>query len=435
MPDSAGDQKSFVAEVLTFGFGTSVAMWGVGYVGRIPGSPVPSAVVGTAMLACVVAGGFAAGRAGSRGIRGGVLAGLIAAVLNLLVLGSLLSGTRPGQVSPAAWLWVPGSLLATAALSGTGAVLGGLGRRASAAPRNWPGLFAIVAAGATLMLVIAGGVVTSDRAGLAVVDWPNSFGYNMFLFPISRMMGGVFLEHAHRLLGSLVGITTVSLALVVFVFDSRPWLKRLSLLAVVAVIVQGILGGLRVTGHFTMAADPSRTAPSIGLAVAHGVMGQLFFGLVVAMSVFLSGTWRSGAAPRQRPSVPTDRALSAGLVGLLLVQLVLGAVQRHLERGLMIHVSLAIFVILLVVTCGSRAAGLYPDVPAIRRTGVVLSAAVTLQAVLGMLALVAVGMEQDAGGPAAWQVAVRTAHQAVGALLLASAVSLALWTRRLVEAE
>jgi heme A synthase len=435
MPEPGEGRGENVAELLVFGFGTSVAMWFAGYLGRLPGVGAPSALLGVALLVCLFAGGFAAGRFGTRGASGAVKAGLVTAAINLLVLGSLLSAFDPGRVKVAAILWIPGSFLATALLTGAGGLAGATGRIAASKARNWPFWFAVVAASATMLLLVVGGVVTSHKAGLAVVDWPNSFGYNMFLFPISRMTGGVYYEHAHRLFGSLVGLTTVTLAVVIHLCDRRRWLRVFSLTAVGAVVVQGILGGLRVTGTFTLATDASLTAPSVVLAVVHGVFGQVFFGMVVATAVFLSATYCSEAEPARQRTATTDQALSATLTAVLLVQLILGAEQRHIERGLLIHVSLATIVVLLALASGARAAGLHKDVAALRFTGIVLSVLVVLQAVLGISAVAAIGIETGPSGPAGWQVVVRTAHQGTGALLLASAVVLAIWSRRLLTAD
>src|SRR5438132_5694691 len=110
----------------------------------------------------------------------------------------------------------------------------------------WPHRIAILLAGATFPLLFIGGLVTSKGAGLAVPDWPTTFGYNMFLYPWSRMVGGILYEHSHRLIGSAVGLLTIALALVLWRKESRPWLRWLGVVALGAVIAQGVLGGLRV---------------------------------------------------------------------------------------------------------------------------------------------------------------------------------------------
>src|SRR5436305_10553421 len=110
----------------------------------------------------------------------------------------------------------------------------------------WPHRLAVILACAMFSLLFIGGLVISKGAGLAVPDWPTTFGYNMFLYPWSRMVGGVFYEHSHRLIGSLVGLLTVAFAVSLWVTEPRSWMRILGLVAVAAVVVQGILGGLRV---------------------------------------------------------------------------------------------------------------------------------------------------------------------------------------------
>ena len=193
-------------------------MWAAGYLARLPRTStqpvevyVPSGVLVALLLICLLAGGFVAGRYTERGVRGGLYVGLLAGLLNMLVLGSLLSGGQPNSIAPAALAWMPASFALAAVLGMIGAAIGG--RVPCQCPEiNWTGPLAKVAVAATLLLLIAGGLVTSQEAGLAVVDWPNSFGYSMFLYPLSRMSGGIYYEHAHRLFGTLVGLTTLVLA-------------------------------------------------------------------------------------------------------------------------------------------------------------------------------------------------------------------------------
>src|SRR5574337_1612008 len=101
----------------------------------------------------------------------------------------------------------------------------------------WPHRFAMLTAASTLMLIFVGGLVTNTGAGLAVPDWPTTFGYNMFLYPWSQMVGGIFYEHSHRLIGSLVGLLTVALALVLRLKESGRSARRLGVVAGGVVIV------------------------------------------------------------------------------------------------------------------------------------------------------------------------------------------------------
>jgi cytochrome c oxidase assembly protein subunit 15 len=259
---------------------------------------------------------------------------------------------------------------------------------------------------ATLPLIAMGGLVTSYGAGLSVPDWPNSYGYNMFLFPPSMWIGGIFYEHTHRLLGTLVGLLAVASAFSAFaparfprfrrlagwttvvcfvlaglatgakfVFgtapagtdagllqkllphlstgfaslglfalaawiartpDPRRWVRWLTVLILVAVIVQGIKGGLRVE------------MVSIELAIAHGVFAQLILCLMAGACVVTSRWWwRSGVLARERSVAvlsPVRAVLaSRGIAVLAIVtasltvaQLVMGATMRHLDAGLAI---------------------------------------------------------------------------------------------------
>jgi heme A synthase len=422
-----------MGDVLTVGFGTSVAMWAIGYLGRIPPVIAPSWLIGMLMLGCIVVGGWVAGRFGPRGVRGGVLVGALSALLNLLILGSLLSGGGVNHLRPSAWLWLPGSIVGGVVLAACGAWLGARRADGRAAARNWTGAFALVAAFATLTLLVVGGVVTSEGAGLTVADWPNSFGYNMFLYPLSRMTGGVYFEHAHRLFGSLVGLTTIVLAIHLHRADPRRWLRRLSMLAIVIVATQGLLGGLRVTGRLTFSASRAVMEPSVALALVHGVLGQLFFALMVAIAGFTTTTWRSAGPARPTRSAAVDHALTAILVGVLMVQLVLGAEQRHFDRGLMIHITLAVVVLLLVVAVGVRTLAAGRQEPILGRIGRTLVVVGCVQITLGFGALAAVMTREGETATRLWDVAVRTAHQATGALLLATATLAAIWTRRLLR--
>jgi cytochrome c oxidase assembly protein subunit 15 len=186
----------------------------------------------------------------------------------------------------------------------------------------WLTRFAWFTAGATWMLICFGGLVTSHGAGLAVPDWPNTYGYNLFFFPVSRWVGGIFYEHTHRLVASGVGLLTTILAVWLWLKESRSWLRWLGVLAFVGVVFQGVLGGLRVT----LLKDE--------LGIVHATLAQLFLVLVSAIALFTTRWW-TGAGRGTR----VDRGLRfwVGLgTGLVLLQLVLGATMRHQHAGLAI---------------------------------------------------------------------------------------------------
>jgi heme a synthase len=184
--------------------------------------------------------------------------------------------------------------------------------------------YAVCVAASVLVLICSGGLVTSHGAGMAVPDWPNSFGYNMFLFPISHWIGGVFFEHTHRLIASGVGLLTIVLCVVTFLVENRTWVKWLGCVAVVAVIVQGVLGGLRVTEHNAL------------LGLFHGCLAQGFFCLTATMALVTSRFWyRIEPAPDQ-PRTRTLRFWTVVVTAMVFVQLVLGASMRHSHTGLSI---------------------------------------------------------------------------------------------------
>lgn len=420
--------------VVPLGFAMTVSMWAVAYLCRLPAVTAPSWLLLALMVAAVALWGVITGRRTGGGFTAGILVGAVAAVLDMLILGSLLRSPQGGVVPSALW-WIPGSILVIALLSGVCAAIAGGRSAESGGPAVWTALFAKVAVAATFLLVVAGGLVTSNEAGLAVVDWPNTFGSNMFLYPLARMTGGIYYEHAHRLFGALVGLTTIALAVRLWRLDKRSWVRKLAATAVVVVIVQGVLGGLRVTGGFTTSTNAADMAPSLTIAVVHGVLGQVFLGLVVALAVVTSRRWLTAPPAEASASAAADRTLQFWLVLTLVVQLVLGAAQRHLAWGLIIHISLAAVVAMLAVVVGARAWGLHHGVWPVQRLGQLLLAVVSIQVTLGIAALAVTQGQAVVGDPSTLEVTIATAHQATGAALLALSVTMALWTRRLFRSE
>jgi cytochrome c oxidase assembly protein subunit 15 len=188
-------------------------------------------------------------------------------------------------------------------------------------PLHW---FAIATAIATFLLLGAGGLVTSHEAGMSVPDWPNSYGYNVFAFPISKWTGGIFYEHTHRLWASVVGLMTTILATWLWRKDSRKWMKWLGIVAFLFVVAQGVLGGLRVT----MKMD--------SLGIFHGVVAQTFFVLMCTIAFFTSGAWQK-IFENKISIVPRGLRNHFLFVTILIfLQLILGATMRHQHAGLAI---------------------------------------------------------------------------------------------------
>ena len=184
--------------------------------------------------------------------------------------------------------------------------------------------FAVLTAIATLLLLGLGGLVTSHEAGMSVPDWPTSYGYNMFALPIKFWTGGAFFEHTHRLLASAVGLMTTILMVWLYIADPRKWLQRLGVIAFIGVVLQGILGGLRVRWHMDY------------LGIPHGIIAQSFLVLVCAIAFFTGGIWQRIVA-ENKLNVPTVlRSLVLFTTLLVFAQLILGATMRHQHAGLAI---------------------------------------------------------------------------------------------------
>jgi len=191
----------------------------------------------------------------------------------------------------------------------------------------WLHRFAVVTALATLVLIGFGGLVTSKGVGMAVPDWPNTFGYNMFLVPFDEWLGkfGIFEEHSHRLVASFVGLLTVVLAAWLWVKDSRKWVRLLGIGALVMVVGQGVLGGLRVTEI------------NQNLGLIHGAVAQLFLILICGIALFTSSWWRRvSVSEADGVSFNALKGTLVAVICLVFVQLLLGATMRHQHAGLAI---------------------------------------------------------------------------------------------------
>jgi len=177
-------------------------------------------------------------------------------------------------------------------------------------------------AACTVLLVLAGSLVTSTGSGLSVPDWPTSYGWSMFTFPPSKWVGGILYEHSHRLIASTVGFLTIVLAMWLWWQDPRPWMKRLGAAALGAVIAQGVLGGLTVL-FFLPAA----------ISIAHAGLAEIFFCITVAIALFTSPGWIHSI---DESACGTLRRIATMTTGLVFVQILLGATMRHTGAGLAI---------------------------------------------------------------------------------------------------
>src|SRR5713226_1255374 len=178
--------------------------------------------------------------------------------------------------------------------------------------------FAVFLAICTFILLIAGALVTSKDAALAVPDWPLSYGS---LTP--PMVGGIVYEHTHRVVAALVGLLTIGLTAWLWRREPRRWVRRLGLLALGAVIAQGLLGGLTVKLFLPTT-----------VSVAHATLAQLFFATIVALALFTSRWWQTDRPQAQDLGSPPVRLLAAATVAAIFLQLILGAAFRHKGFGI-----------------------------------------------------------------------------------------------------
>jgi cytochrome c oxidase assembly protein subunit 15 len=295
---------------------------------------------------------------------------------------------------------------------------------------------------ATFPLIWVGGLVTTYDAGMAVPDWPNTYGYNLFLYPWQTWVygpWGLFIEHAHRLLGSLAGMLAIALVVSAWWCQRGALVRWLSVAALAGVIFQGVLGGMRVIED------------QVQLAKIHGCVGPAFFALAVALAVITSCRWQDAATQGGRRLGKVERY--AVLTTLLAYcQLVLGSQLRHLPAGaqpgdfriaLVFHLAVAAA---LLVHVALLTAAVYRDVrgePAIVRPVVALAGLIVLEIGLGAGTWVTKygwpGWLGDFGFAAGYTVVeggrlqawITTAHVATGSLILASSLLVALRAIRL----
>jgi cytochrome c oxidase assembly protein subunit 15 len=190
--------------------------------------------------------------------------------------------------------------------------------------------FSKFVAACTVLLILAGSLVTSNGAGLSVPDWPTTYGWNMFTFPPSMWVANIWYEHGHRLIASSVGFLTIILAAWLWISETdRRWLQRLGIVALVAVIAQGLLGGLTVLYFLPPA-----------VSTAHAGLAEIFFCLTVAIALFTSRDWKKGYASDTSPLSGVDdarlRRLATGTSVAIYCQILLGATMRHTGAGLAI---------------------------------------------------------------------------------------------------
>ena len=273
----------------------------------------------------------------------------------------------------------------------------------------WLHRYAIFIAFCTFILIIAGALVTSNDAGLSVPDWPTSFGS----FRMPRMVGGIMFEHGHRMIAGTVGILTIILALAIWIKDSRRWVKWVAGAAVLSVLAQALLGGITVLFYLPVA-----------ISTSHATLAQIFFCLTASLAFFTRTDWRWDEPKLEDASAASLRHLTAATTGVILVQLVLGAVYRHSGIGIQPHVVGAGVVTMFVAYVVTRIMTRFSQTTALLRPALLLGALLLLQVFLGIGSYVVKMADRNAPQPLPPVVNMTTAHVAVGALVLLTSLYL-----------
>lgn len=301
----------------------------------------------------------------------------------------------------------------------------------------WLHRYAVFVAACTVLLIVAGGLVTSTASGLAVPDWPTTYGWSMFTFPLDKMVGGIFYEHTHRLVASSVGILTIALAVWLWLTASQRWLRRLGFVALGAVCVQGLLGGLTVL--FLLPAPVS---------IAHAGLAQIFFSFVVSIALFTSRAWQKAG-----PGAVDDRLLrilASTTTVAIYIQILIGATMRHTDAGLAIPDFPLVFggfvppewTTRIAVHYAHRVGALIAASALLATAGHIwhhhrsrpeLTGPATIAALLVLLQIALGGLTVLSGRA----VSINTAHVVTGALVLASSlvISLRSWRIRFARRE
>ena len=277
--------------------------------------------------------------------------------------------------------------------------------------------FAILVACATFCLIIAGTLVTSHDAGLATSDWPLSNGQ---FFP--KMVGNLFWEHGHRMVATTVGLLTIGLLIYVRFKERRQWVRRLGVFALLAVIVQGLLGGLTVKLMLPLA-----------VSGAHATLAQLFFCTTVSIAVFTSRSWIDARALPAEEMLPLRYLCTAALVTIFL-QLIIGATLRHsatwdqhLPAELIVaHIGGALAVVIALCSATLTVLRRHNGQRFLTRPATLALMLLFVQLFLGVSAYITRLRSPHDPQPLNPMVGITVAHVACGALVFATTIVLTL---------
>ncbi len=450
--------------VLSLGLGIAVGLWTAWFMLPLPGLNLPPVVMGPVVLVTWLLLASLGARMARPGLGGAIFAGVLTAAVSLMALGSVLveqpdpAAYTEGHTAlqPAAFLLAAGFLLFGGMIGAAGAFLGRATKSEISLPTigddPWPARLAWVVMVSYIPLILLGGLVTSSESGMAVRGWPDTFGANMFLYPISLMsQPRIFLEHAHRLFGSLAGLATLLLWIVVmFGPDTRKKFGVWTTALLLAVILQGVLGGQRVVLNSPV------------LAALHGAFGQVVLAYAAVVALWMSPSYRSLRSLEGGTPTRAVRVCTTGALHISFFQLLLGAMYRHLRRGdtpgsfhiLLTHMVVAFGVVTFAILAGSvlvrfvreHRGQLQGVAGRIRATGIAVFVLVGVQFMLGWGAMVAVIMSakrgevptadqlEEAASVPIGELLIGTAHQANGAAFLVVAMLAWGWGRQLHKA-
>jgi len=297
---------------------------------------------------------------------------------------------------------------------------------------RWLHRYAIFVVFSTAVLLYWGGLVTSTGSGLAVPDWPLSYG--MLMPP---MVGGIFYEHGHRMVATFVGLLTIILALWLHKKDERLWMRILGWTALGVVIFQGILGGITVLFFLP-----------VSISVFHATLAQTFFCITIAIALFTSRFWKQTKPHSLEPKTNSIRMISVVLLAVVYFQLIVGAIMRHMEAGLAIpDFPLAFGRIIPPIESADVLIHFTHRIGAVLVTAVILwfvihvfrnYATVKAFVIPSVLFLLLLTIQITLGAYVIWSgkaVMITTLHLVTGAFLLGNSATVLLLSHRLVSPE
>lgn len=276
--------------------------------------------------------------------------------------------------------------------------------------------FAIFVVCWTILLLMAGALVTSNEAALSVPDWPLSYGT---LTP--PMVGGIRYEHSHRVIAAVLGLLSIILAVWVWAKDERRWLRWFSVIAVAGIAAQGVLGG-----------EVVRQLLHYWLPVAHACFAQIVFAALLSIAVFTSRWWISDQPQVEDTGSPSIHSLAIANAVAIYLQVILGAGFRHKEIPVWPHMVGALIVLGMVIWLAAVLRRRFEKSAAISKTRILLHAILGTQLLLGLGAYWSRLTTADAPQPMPLMVTLTVLHTVVGAILFGVSILIVLLCYRLV---